>query len=82
MYQKDNRFYADWRDRRGNRRRKAFLTAAEATEYEERQKVAVRPKAQGVASPSRKPSRRTSERGSVHNKKLSDKTTSTRRVRS
>jgi hypothetical protein len=80
MYQKDNRFYADWRDRRGNRRRKAFLTAADASEYEERQKVAVRPKAEGAASASRKPSRRTSGRGSVPNKKLSGKTTSTRRA--
>lgn len=82
MYQKDNRFYADWRDRRGIRRRKAFLTAAEAAEHEERQKVAVRPKAQGAASPSRKHSRRTSTHGSDRSKKLSAKTISTRRGRS
>lgn len=79
MYQKDNRFYADWRDRRGIRRRKAFLTAAEAAEHEERQKVATRPKARGAASPSRKHSGRTSRRGNVHSKKLSARTTCTRR---
>jgi hypothetical protein len=48
MYQKDNRFYADWRDRRGVRRRKAFTSADAATAYEEEQKNAARPKTRGA----------------------------------
>lgn len=56
MYQKSNRFYADWRNRKGVRLRKAFATAEEAIEYEERQKAAARPKQQGAGRPSQKSS--------------------------
>jgi hypothetical protein len=38
MHQKGSRFYADWRDRRGVRHRRAFATAEEATAYEAEQK--------------------------------------------
>lgn len=44
MFQKHNRFYADWKDRRGVRRRKAFVTAREAEVFELTQKSVVRPK--------------------------------------
>jgi hypothetical protein len=42
MYKKYNRFYADWRDVHGDRRRKAFTTAEAATSYEEQEKRAAR----------------------------------------
>jgi len=52
MYEKHNRFYADWRDRRGNRKRKAFLTAKDTERYELEQKAKARPRTQGTARPS------------------------------
>jgi hypothetical protein len=64
MYPKDNRFYADWRDRRGIRKRKAFLTAQDAERYEMEQKAKVRPKTQGTARQSSKSSVPTTPRGS------------------
>lgn len=48
MFEKDNRFYADWRDRKGVRRRKAFTTADAAQLHEETQKNASRPKRKGA----------------------------------
>lgn len=36
MYQKHNRFYADWRDKRGKRRRKAFTTPEAAELHDKR----------------------------------------------
>jgi hypothetical protein len=42
MFKKGNRFYADWRNRQGERRRKAFTTVEAASSYEEQQKNAVR----------------------------------------
>ncbi len=38
MFKKGHRWYADWRDAKGARRRKAFRTAAEAQAHERRQK--------------------------------------------
>jgi hypothetical protein len=58
MYQKDNRFYADWRDKRGNRRRKAFTSGEAAQTYEDAQKELARPKALAAGEPSRKSSYR------------------------
>lgn len=43
MFEKHNRFYADWRDRKGARHRKAFLTAGEAGAFEAVQKEKARP---------------------------------------
>jgi hypothetical protein len=64
MYEKHNRFYADWRDKRGNRKRKAFLTAKDAERYELEQKAKARPKTQGAARPSTISSVPTTPRGS------------------
>jgi hypothetical protein len=43
MYKEHNRFYADWRDKKGKRKRKAFLTAEDARRYELEQKVKAQP---------------------------------------
>lgn len=43
MFQKGNRYFADWRDRKGVRHRKSFTAAEAATLYEE----AARPKTPG-----------------------------------
>ena len=64
MYSKQNRFYADWRDKKGKRHRKAFTTANEATRYELEQKARYRSKTQGTAQQSQKPSVPTTQRGS------------------
>lgn len=61
MYEKHNRFYADWRDRRGVRRRKAFTTADAATAHEVAQKAVARPHGGAVALPSQPSSRGTSK---------------------
>ena len=45
MYQKGNRYLADWYDRRGHRRRKSFTTAEAAQAYEDAQRATARPKA-------------------------------------
>ena len=44
MFQKANRYLADWRDKKGNRRRKSFATANEAQFYEDAQKANAHPK--------------------------------------
>lgn len=44
MYQEHNRFYADWRDRKGVRHRRAFTTAAQAEAFELTQKALNHPK--------------------------------------
>lgn len=50
MFKKGHRWYADWRDTGGARKRKAFRTEAEARAYERRQKRAVeRPTARAVS---------------------------------
>ncbi len=69
MYEKHNRFYADWRDRRGVRRRKAFLTAEDAERYEMEQKAKARPKTQGTGQASSKSSVPTIPRGSSNETK-------------
>lgn len=53
MYHKSNRWYADWRDRHGNRKRKAFTTARAAAKFESSAQRAAhaRPKAKPSPSP-------------------------------
>lgn len=63
MYTKGSRFYADWRDRRGNRRRRAFATQQEAITWEEEQKRLAHPKKAGPAHKSPRSSGPTSKRG-------------------
>lgn len=48
MFEKHNRFYADWYDRRGVRRRKAFNSSAEAEVFEAEQKAKAHPKKKGT----------------------------------
>ncbi len=63
MFQKGNRFYADWRDRRGARHRRAFTTAAEAEQFEVEQKQRNHPKRKGPADKSPRSSGPTSQHG-------------------
>ena len=63
MFTKGSRFYADWRDKRGTRRRRAFTTAEEATAYEAEQKQRTHPKPKGPALKSPRSSGPTSKRG-------------------
>jgi hypothetical protein len=44
MYEKDGRYYADWRDKRGRRLRKSFTSGRAATRYEAEQKELAHPK--------------------------------------
>lgn len=63
MFEKDNRFYADWRDRKGVRRRKAFTTADAAQLHEETEKNKARPKKRGAEPQSLPSSAPTSQPG-------------------
>lgn len=40
MYEKNGKFYADWRDADGRRRRKSFATSLGASRHETRMKTA------------------------------------------
>ena len=60
MFQKANAYYADWRDRKGKRHRKAFKNRIEAENYEAQQKDEVHPKSSGAARRSQPSSPRTS----------------------
>ncbi len=53
MFEKQGKFYADWRDRKGVRKRKSFTSARAAIRFEEEQKELAhpKPKAQGRRSP-------------------------------
>lgn len=82
MLEKYGRFYADWRDKKGVRRRKSFATRGEAMAYEEQQKAGARGKVSRAASPSRKPLAATSKHGSVRSTVPLVATTSGRPVRS
>jgi hypothetical protein len=44
MFEKDGKFYADWRDKDGNRKRKSFKSRRAALRYEEEQKELAHPK--------------------------------------
>jgi hypothetical protein len=63
MHKEHNRWYADWYDRKGKRRRKAFPSAEQATLYEHDQKALSRPKKIGPAPKLLRSSRPISKRG-------------------
>lgn len=52
MYEKGNRYLADWYDRKGKRRRKSFATPEEAEQYEAAQKNQSHPKKVRAGHPS------------------------------
>ncbi len=39
MFEKNGKFYADWRDKLGNRKRKSFVSKSDARSYETAQKL-------------------------------------------
>jgi hypothetical protein len=47
MYEKDGKYYADWRTREGKRTRKSFTSKRAALKYEEEQKELAHPKTRG-----------------------------------
>ncbi len=49
MLEKYGKYYADWYDRNGKRRRKGFPTEAEARAYQEAQKAKARPQKRGAS---------------------------------
>jgi len=53
MFEKQGKFYADWRDKKGVRHRKSFQTERAALRFEADQKEAAHPKAKarGLHSP-------------------------------
>ena len=53
MFEKQGKFYADWRDRTGRRKRKSFDTAKAALRFEEEQKEIARPRLRLVGRTSR-----------------------------
>jgi len=57
MYEKGNKYLADWRNRKGERRRKSFDTAEAAQAHEDAQKLQARPKQQRGGRVSLPPSR-------------------------
>ena len=48
MYEKDGRFYADWRDRKGKRLRKSFTSQRAALRFEAEQKELAHPKTKAL----------------------------------
>jgi hypothetical protein len=54
MFEKDGKYYADWRDKGGNRKRKSFKSKYAALRYEEEQKELAHPKQKVRVSPSPK----------------------------
>lgn len=44
MFEKNGKFYADWRDRKGTRKRKSFTSQRAALRFEEEQKELAHPK--------------------------------------
>lgn len=44
MYEKSGKFFADWRDRQGNRKRKSFTSPRAALRFEAEQKELAHPK--------------------------------------
>jgi hypothetical protein len=51
MYEKQGKFYADWRDRKGTRKRKSFTTARAALRFESEQKEISHPKFKAQGQP-------------------------------
>jgi hypothetical protein len=54
MFEKQGKFYADWRDRKGARKRKSFTSARAALRFEEEQKELAHPKPKARANQSPK----------------------------
>jgi len=54
MFEKNGKFYADWRDRSGKRLRKSFTSKRAAFQFEAEQKDIAHPKLRALGSPSRK----------------------------
>jgi periplasmic divalent cation tolerance protein len=53
MFEKDGKFYADWRDKLGNRKRKSFISKSDARSYETEQKLINKRKKRARLSPVR-----------------------------
>src|SRR5260370_753181 len=53
MFEKQGKFYADWRDQTGARKRKSFTSARAALQFEREQKELAhpKPKARGIRLP-------------------------------
>lgn len=47
MYEKAGKFFADWRDAKGNRKRKSFTSPRAALRFEAEQKELANPKRKG-----------------------------------
>lgn len=54
MFEKNGKFYADWRDRSGKRLRKSFTSKRAAFQFEAEQKEVAHPKLRALGSQSRK----------------------------
>jgi hypothetical protein len=52
MFEKQGKFYADWRDREGTRKRKAFNSSRAALRFEQEQKELAHPKQSAKGKPS------------------------------
>jgi hypothetical protein len=53
MFEKDGKFYADWRDRTGRRKRKSFTSQRAALRFEMEQKELAHPKMKALGRQSR-----------------------------
>lgn len=47
MFEKNGHYFADWRNRRGQRQRKSFTSEAEAIRHQEEMRAQAHPKQQG-----------------------------------
>jgi hypothetical protein len=56
MFEKGNRYLADWYDRKGKRKRKSFETPEAAQAFEDSMRAQAHPKKKGAGLQSRKPS--------------------------
>ena len=62
MFEKAGKYYADWRDRTGARKRKAFKSERAALLYEAQQKELAHPKKKALGAHSRTSSARSTSR--------------------
>jgi hypothetical protein len=53
MFEKAGKFYSDWRDRQGNRKRKCFNSKRAALQFEAEQKELAHPKLRALGQPLR-----------------------------
>ena len=54
MFEKDNKFYADWRNKKGQRKRKSFTSKRAALQFESEQKELAHPKQTARRTPSQR----------------------------